>query len=72
VKKNTLRIIGYGLLLNLLVLQQSCSNTSANTSTILDGNSKFSNRPYPIIRKVFFFTLKCPLADVCILLIFIK
>ena len=38
-KKQILQIIGYGLSLNLLVLQQSCSNSSANTSVNAD-NSK--------------------------------
>ncbi len=49
-KKHILQIIGYGLSLNLLFLQQSCSNTSAsnsntnantnNTNAIADDNSK--------------------------------
>lgn len=39
-KKQILRIIGYGLLLNLLVLQQSCGNTQANTPAIIDSSAK--------------------------------
>ncbi|MEO1376536.1 MAG: SMP-30/gluconolactonase/LRE family protein [Cyanobacteria bacterium J06635_10] len=39
-KKNILRIVVYSLLLNLLVLQQSCGNTHANTSAIMDSNVK--------------------------------
>ncbi|MEM9926368.1 MAG: SMP-30/gluconolactonase/LRE family protein [Cyanobacteria bacterium P01_D01_bin.50] len=39
-KKNILRIVVYSLLLNLLFLQQSCGNTHANTSAIVDSNVK--------------------------------
>ncbi|MEM7725585.1 MAG: SMP-30/gluconolactonase/LRE family protein [Cyanobacteria bacterium P01_A01_bin.45] len=39
-KKNTLGIIAYSLLLNLLVLQQSCGDTKANTPGIIDSNAK--------------------------------
>lgn len=39
-KKNIVRIVGYSLLLTLLMLQQSCGNTSASTSAIVDGKAK--------------------------------
>ncbi len=37
--KNTFRIATYSLLLGLLTLQQSCSNTNAKTSDIVDDNT---------------------------------